>query len=78
MQPERRAHGKEVLENHCVAQGWLFQRVASGMNYRSAAFQPGDIISGKMGRLVLDRKDRLLRFGAEPVSQLAKSAASHG
>jgi excisionase family DNA binding protein len=63
---------KQVLESYCAAQGWTFELVAdlgSGMNYRKRGLQKllGDVISGSVGRLVLNHKDRLLRFGAELV-----------
>ena len=63
---------KQVLENYCAAQGWTFELVAdlgSGMNYRKRGLQKllNDIISSNVGRLVLNHKDRLLRFGAELV-----------
>jgi putative resolvase len=63
---------KQVLESYCAAQGWTFEVVAdlgSGMSYRKRGLQKllGDVISGSVGRLVLNHKDRLLRFGAELV-----------
>ena len=63
---------KQVLESYCAAQGWTFELVAdlgSGMNYRKRGLQKllNDIISSNVGRLVLNHKDRLLRFGAELV-----------
>jgi excisionase family DNA binding protein len=63
---------KQVLESYCAAQGWTFELVAdlgSGMNYRKRGLQKllSDVISGNVGRLVLNHKDRLLRFGAELV-----------
>jgi excisionase family DNA binding protein len=63
---------KQVLESHCAAQGWTFELVAdlgSGMNYRKRGLQKllNQIIAGDVGRIVLNHKDRLLRFGAELV-----------
>ncbi len=63
---------KQVLESYCAAQGWTFEIVSdlgSGMNYRKRGLQKllNEIISGNVGRLVLNHKDRLLRFGAELV-----------
>ena len=63
---------KQVLESYCAAQGWTFEIVSdlgSGMNYRKRGLQKllDDIIAGNVGRLVLNHKDRLLRFGAELV-----------
>ena len=63
---------KQVLESYCAAQGWAFKLVAdlgSGMNYRKRGLQKllNQIIAGDVGRIVLNHKDRLLRFGAELV-----------
>ena len=63
---------KQVLESYCAAQGWTFELVAdlgSGMNYRKRGLQKllNQIIAGDVGRIVLNHKDRLLRFGAELV-----------
>jgi putative resolvase len=63
---------KQVLESYCAKQGWTFEIVSdlgSGMNYRKRGLQKllDDIIAGHVGRLVLNHKDRLLRFGAELV-----------
>jgi excisionase family DNA binding protein len=63
---------KQVLESYCAAQGWTFELVSdlgSGMNYHKRGLQKllNEIISGNVGRLVLNHKDRLLRFGAELV-----------
>jgi putative resolvase len=61
---------KQVLELYCAQQGWTFEVIAdlgSGMNYHKKGLKRllNDILSGKIGRLVLAHKDRLLRFGAE-------------
>jgi putative resolvase len=63
---------KQVLESYCAAQGWTFVLVAdlgSGMNSRKRGLQKllNQIIAGDVGRIVLNHKDRLLRFGAELV-----------
>jgi excisionase family DNA binding protein len=63
---------KQVLELYCARQGWTFEVVAdlgSGMNYHKKGLKRllNDILAGKMGRLVIAHKDRLLRFGAELV-----------
>ena len=63
---------KQVLENYCALQGWNFELVTdlgSGTNYRKSGLQKllNEIIDDKVGRLVLNHKDRLLRFGAELV-----------
>jgi predicted site-specific integrase-resolvase len=61
---------KQVLELYCAKQGWTFEVVAdlgSGMNYHKKGLKRllSDILTGKIGRLVIAHKDRLLRFGAE-------------
>jgi len=63
---------KQVLELYCARQGWTFEVIAdlgSGMNYHKKGLKRllDEIIEGQVGRLVLTRKDRLLRFGAELV-----------
>jgi putative resolvase len=68
---------KQVLESYCAAQGWTFELVAdlgSGMNYRKRGLQKllNQIIAGDVGRIVLNHKDRLLRFGAELVFATAR------
>lgn len=60
----------QVLELYCARQGWTFEVVAdlgSGMNYHKKGLKRllNDILAGKVGRLVIAHKDRLLRFGAE-------------
>jgi predicted site-specific integrase-resolvase len=61
---------KQVLELFCSKQGWTFDVVSdlgSGMNYNKKGLQKllNSILDGKVGRLVITHKDRLLRFGAE-------------
>src|SRR3990167_3309219 len=61
---------KQVLELYCARQGWTFEVVAdlgSGMNYHKKGLKRllNDILGGRIGRLVIAHKDRLLRFGAE-------------
>ena len=63
---------KEVLELYCSANGWTFEIVSdigSGMNYGKKGLKKllDDIVAGRVGRLVITHKDRLLRFGAELV-----------
>lgn len=63
---------KQVLELYCARQGWTFEVIAdlgSGMNYHKKGLKRllNDILAGKIGRLVIAHKDRLLRFGAELV-----------
>jgi len=60
----------QVLEMHCAAQGWKFEVITdlgSGINYHKKGLKKllADIIAGRVERLVIAHKDRLLRFGAE-------------
>jgi predicted site-specific integrase-resolvase len=55
---------------YCARQGWTFEVVAdlgSGMNYHKKGLKRllSDVLAGRIGRLVIAHKDRLLRFGAE-------------
>lgn len=68
---------KEVLELYCSAHGWTHEVISdlgSGMNYRKKGLNRllGLILSGKVGRLVITHKDRLLRFGSELVFSLCE------
>lgn len=61
-----------LLAAHCAAQGWEYEAVTdlgSGMNYKKKGLQYllNMILEGRVERLVLTHKDRLLRFGAELV-----------
>lgn len=72
------ARQMQVLELYCASQGWTFDVVAdlgSGMNYRKKGLKQllDGIIEGKVGRLVLTHKDRLLRFGAELVFAICQA-----
>ena len=63
---------KQVLEMYCARQGWTFEVIAdlgSGMNYNKKGLKRllDDVVEGRIGRLVITHKDRLLRFGAELV-----------
>lgn len=63
---------KQVLELYCVTQGFKFEIISdlgSGMNYYKKGLKRllNDVISGRVQRLVITHKDRLLRFGAELV-----------
>ncbi len=69
---------KEMLEMYCSSQGWQFEIVSdlgSGMNYRKKGLKRllEMITGGRIGRLVLTHKDRLLRFGAELVFSLCEA-----
>ena len=69
---------KQVLELYCARQGWTFEIVAdlgSGMNYHKKGLKRllNDIIDGRINRLVVTHKDRLLRFGAELVFAICEA-----
>lgn len=69
---------KQVLELFCAGQGWTFEILSdlgSGMNYYKKGLKRllGEIQEGRVGRLVITHKDRLLRFGAELVFAICES-----
>ncbi len=69
---------KQVLALYCVRQGWTFEVLAdlgSGMNYRKKGLRRllDAIIAGRIERLVITHKDRLLRFGAELVFAICEA-----
>lgn len=69
---------KKMLEMYCSTQGWIFEIISdlgSGMNYHKRGLKRilTEIIDGKVGRLVLTHKDRLLRFGAELVFSICEA-----
>ena len=69
---------KQVLGLYCANQGWTFEVIAdlgSGMNYNKKGLKRllDEIIDGKVGRLVIAHKDRLLRFGAELVFAICEA-----
>ncbi|MFN3884989.1 MAG: IS607 family transposase [Rhodocyclaceae bacterium] len=69
---------KQVLERYCARQGWTFEVIAdlgSGMNYHKKGLKRllNDILAGRVGRLVITHKDRLLRFGAELVFAICEA-----
>ena len=66
-----------LLETYCSANGWSFeviQDLGSGLNYQKRGLKKliAEICTGKIGRLVLTHKDRLLRFGAELIFSLCE------
>ena len=68
---------QELLETFCAAKGWrheIISDLGSGMNYRKKGLNKliDLIIKGKINRLVLTHKDRLLRFGAELILSLCE------
>jgi len=69
---------KQVLELYCARQGWTFEVVAdpgSCMNYHKKGLKRllDDVVEGRVGRLVITHKDRLLRFGAELVFAICEA-----
>ena len=69
---------KQVLEIYCARQGWTFEVISdlgSGMNYNKKGLKKviEGIIDGKVRRLVITHKDRLLRFGAELVFAICEA-----
>jgi predicted site-specific integrase-resolvase len=69
---------KQVLELYCAKQGWTFEVLSdlgSGMNYHKKGLKRllDDVVEGRIGRLVLTHKDRLLRFGAELVFAICEA-----
>jgi len=67
----------QVLENFCSANGWTYeivQDLGSGLNFQKRGLKKliQNICSGKIDRLVLTHKDRLLRFGSELVFSLCE------
>jgi predicted site-specific integrase-resolvase len=68
----------DALSIYCTKQGWNFQVIqdlGSGMNYQKKGLKTllNMILEGKMSRLVLTHKDRLLRFGAELIFALCEA-----
>ena len=68
----------EVLSGYCIKQGWnveVIKDLGSGMNYRKKGLNRliNLILEGKITRLVLTHKDRLLRFGAELIFALCEA-----
>lgn len=69
---------KQLLELYCARQGWTFEVIAdlgSGMNYHKKGLKRllDDVVEGRIGRLVISHKDRLLRFGAELVFAICEA-----
>jgi len=67
----------QVLESFCVANGWTYeivQDLGSGLNFQKRGLKKlmQMICSGKIDRLILTHKDRLLRFGSELVFGLCE------
>jgi putative resolvase len=69
---------KQVLELYCSTQGWTFELISdlgSGMNYHKKGLKHllDEIMEGRVSRLVVTHKDRLLRFGAELVFAICEA-----
>jgi len=69
---------KQVLELYCARQGWTFEIISdlgSGMNYHKKGLKRllNEILSERIGRLVITHKDRLLRFGAELIFAICEA-----
>jgi putative resolvase len=67
----------QVLENFCIANGWTYeivQDLGSGLDFQKRGLKKlmQMICSGKIERLILTHKDRLLRFGSELVFSLCE------
>lgn len=67
----------KVLEMYCAAHGWgyrVIQDLGSGMNYSKRGLKEllGLIVDGRISRIVITHKDRLLRFGAELVFSICE------
>ncbi len=66
-----------VLEAFCNKKGWqteIIRDLGSGMNYNNKGLVRllDLIVQGKMSRLVLTHKDRLLRFGADLIFRICE------
>ena len=66
-----------VLEAFCNKNGWqaeIIKDLGSGMNYNKKGLSDllELMVHGKMSRLVITHKDRLLRFGAEIVFRICE------
>jgi predicted site-specific integrase-resolvase len=69
---------RALLELYCARQGWTFEIVAdlgSGMNCQKKGLKRllGEILDGKVGRLVISHRDRLLRFGADLIFAICEA-----
>jgi putative resolvase len=69
---------KQVLELYCAQQGWTYEVLSdlgSGMNYYKKGLRRllDEILTGRIGRLVITHKDRLLRFGAELIFAICEA-----
>jgi predicted site-specific integrase-resolvase len=66
------------LKVECDARGWpemeVISDLGSGMNYKKKGLRKlmGMLYRGEVGRLVVMRQDRLLRFGAELIFEMCR------
>lgn len=68
----------QLLSSYCLSHGWVhevIQDLGSGMNYYKKGLKRllDLILEGKIRRLVLTHKDRMLRFGAELIFALCQA-----
>jgi predicted site-specific integrase-resolvase len=68
---------KKVIELYCAAKGWrhrIIEDTGSGLNYNKSGLKEliKLIETNQVERLVLNYKDRLLRFGSEIIFELCK------
>ena len=68
----------EALEAYCAAQGWptgIIRDFGSGLKYDKPGLKrlTDLILRRRIGRLVLTHRDRLMRFGADPVLAMCAS-----
>ncbi len=68
---------EKVLTNFCEANGYIFKiikDIGSGINYNKKGLQEliDLICNGRVGRVVLNYKDRLIRFGYELIEQICE------
>lgn len=76
-QKEDLVRQSQVLESFCSANGWTYELIrdlGSGLNFQKRGLKLllQTICSGKIDRLVLTHKDRLLRFGSELIFALCE------
>lgn len=69
---------QELLELFCASKGWTFEIIfdlGSGLNYHKRGLKKllNEIIQGRVQRLVVTHKDRLLRFGAELIFAICEA-----
>lgn len=68
---------KQVLQLHCASKGWkniIIEDIGSGLNYqKKGLLELIDLIeTNKIERIVLNYKDRLLRFGSEIIFTICR------